>query len=382
MSTIKSVYLQHLNGTTPNATMDTNGNFTVGGTVSGASSNMFRNRIINGDMRIDQRSNGSSVSVSTDARAAASDRFVGAAVGGGVFTLQRVADAPTGFSYSLKATVTTNSTPASSGHYYQINQRVEGYNVADLGWGASGSKTATLSFWVKSSITGTYGISFLREAASSYRSYVSSYTINAANTWEYKTITVSGDTVFRTTDEYTNGSGVAISFQLGLSSLYQTSTLNQWQTGVYTSPTTMTQWISTNGATFNLTGVQFEVGTSATPFEFRSYGQELALCQRYFYKSNPNTIQGNGGFGGGMYTTTNASMSGYWPVTMRATPTVSRGSSNDSFYISNINGAASGTLQNLYPSVNGMWTEVNSLQTSTVGMPIFYNGQLSVSAEL
>jgi hypothetical protein len=158
-----------------------------------------------------------------------------------------------------------------------MQQHIEGFNIADLGWGTANAKTVTLSFWVRSSLTGTFAGGLRNYDAN--RGYPFNYTISAANTWEYKTITIAGDTTG--TWNTTNSGGIAVIFDLGSGSNYQ-STVNTWGAGNYFSTSGATSVIGTNGATWYLTGAQLEQNTSATPFERRLYGQELALCQRYF----------------------------------------------------------------------------------------------------
>ena len=172
--------------------------------------------------------------------------------------------------------------------------RSEGYNVGDLAWGSSDAKTVTLSFWVRSSITGTYAVKLGN--ADSDRSYVSTYTISSANTWEQKTITITGDT--SGTWASTNGVGIEIRFALAMGSTWTTSTLNSWQAANYFGSTTASNnWIGTNGATFYITGVQLEKGSTATSFDYRPYGTEWILCWRYYQKWLANAT--NAGFGMG-----------------------------------------------------------------------------------
>ena len=274
-----------------------------------------RNRIINGDMRIDARNAGASVSISAPSYTL--DRMYSLASGGGVYTVQQSSTVPssTGFRNSAAYTVTTADSSIAAGDYYCFDQRIEGYNVSDLNFGNSGATPFTVSFWVRSSITGTYAVSFFNAAAD--RSYVTTYTVNAANTWEQKTITVTPDT--SGTWLTTNGIGVVVRFGLGIGSTYTTSTLNAWQAGLYFNANTATNWISTNGATFYITGVQLEAGSVATPFEHRQYGQELALCQRYYYKwvSTATSEPIGTGFASG---TTASFVFVPFPVTMRVRP--------------------------------------------------------------
>ena len=245
------------------------------GPISGA-----RNRIINGDMRMDQRNAGTSVTVADATATFGVDRFrFTESTSASSCTVQQVSDAPTGFTNSLKITVGTGGS-ASAGQVVQLCHPIEGYNWADLLYGSSSAKSFTIQFWVKSSLTGTYCFSIFNSAGN--RSYVAEYTIIAANTWEYKTITVAGDTTG--TWLTTNGAGAFINWDFGGGSNFNV-TANTWGTTSYASRTTnQVNWISNSGATFYLTGVQLEPGTVATPFERRSYGQELALCRRYYKK--------------------------------------------------------------------------------------------------
>jgi hypothetical protein len=238
---------------------------------------MFRNRVINGNMAISQRWGTTSVSVNTSQYVLDRFRVGHGAPGGGVISVQQVVDGPPGFVNSLKNTVTTAATPAAGDLIYNQHY-LEGYNVADFEFGTTNAKVFTLSFWVKSSLTGTFPIGFINSASD--RSYVSTYTINAANTWEKKVITVQGDT----TGTWPNNSsaGFIISWSVSVGSTYRTATANAWVAGRFYAQTGTPNMISTNGATLNITGVQFEMGPMATPFEQRPYGLELSLCQRYY----------------------------------------------------------------------------------------------------
>ena len=175
----------------------------------------FRNRIINGAMMIDQRNNGASVTVNSSAYTYPVDRFAGFGEStDGVFTLQQSSTAPAGFTNSLVATVTTADASIGSTQRYFIRQSIEGYNVADLGFGASGASTFTISFWVRSSLTGTFGGSLMNENFD--RAYPFTYTISSANTWEQKTVTVAGDTTG--TWAKTNGTGLVVIWSIGAGS--------------------------------------------------------------------------------------------------------------------------------------------------------------------
>jgi hypothetical protein len=235
----------------------------------------FRNRIINGDMRIDQRNAGASVTVTTGAYSV--DRWLPQENNGSTVTAQQSTTAPSGFTNSLLLTASTGATSAS-GQVTRLQQRIEGFNWSDLGYGAAGAKTVTVSFWVRSSVTGTYCFGLVNGGEN--RSYASEYSISVADTWEYKTITIAGDT--SGTWLTTNGIGIFCFWDLGSGSDFNQSAgswsgTNDWKTS------NQVDWVGTTDATFYITGVQLEVGSVATPFERRPFGTELALCQRYCY---------------------------------------------------------------------------------------------------
>jgi len=273
----------------------------------------FRNRLINGGMTIDQRNAGASVSTNGSYPV---DRFqmgLTAAIGS-TFTAQQSSTAATGFTNSFVWTVGTAGT-ATGTQSARFDQQIEGYNVADMGFGAAGASTFTLSFWVRSSVTGTYCVFFNNNALD--RSYVAQYTISAANTWEQKTITVSGDT--SGTWLKTNGSGLRVGWDLGSGSDRNT-TAGAWASGFFTRTSSQTNFIGNTGATFYITGVQLEKGSTATSFDYRPYGTELALCQRYL--PYIGGISGNQSFGqcyANNTTTLRAVIN--FPVQARAYPT-------------------------------------------------------------
>ncbi len=235
----------------------------------------LKNRIINGDCRIDQRNAGASVASPSDTYTL--DRFYSRQVGGGVASIQQSSTAPNGFNNSLLFTVTTADSSIVTTDRYYIRQYIEGYNVADLGWGTASAQTITLSFWVRSSVTGTFGGSLQNDAVD--RTYAFTYTVSSANTWEQKSITIAGDT--SGTWLKTNGIGLIVQWSLGMGPTYLT-TAGSWTAGNYLSATGSTNLIATNGATFYITGVQLEKGSTATSFDYRPYSAELAMCQRYF----------------------------------------------------------------------------------------------------
>jgi hypothetical protein len=230
----------------------------------------FKNRIINGGMTISQRSGTSSMSVD-GANVVNPDRWTNTEIGNGAFTAQQVTDAPAGFNYSLKVTTTT----AQTGTLNALSrQSIEGFNIADLGWGTANAKSITLSFWVKSSLTGSFGGS-LRNADGN-RCFPFSYTISSANTWEYETITIPGDTTGTWATD--NTTGVTLWFSHGTSS---TGTAGAWTDSDVRAPAGSVFIIQTLNATWQITGVQLEKGSTASSFEYRPYTTELQLCQRY-----------------------------------------------------------------------------------------------------
>jgi hypothetical protein len=240
----------------------------------------FKNRIINGAMTFAQRATSNS-SVGTSSYTTldrwALDTRINASPTGS-YTFAQSTDAPAGFLNSASITVTTAGNSLASGYALQLCHFIEGNNIADLAWGTASAKTVTLSFWVKSSITGTWAVGILN--AGYDRSYVATYTINSANTWEYKTITIPGcpSGSWNTTI----GRGIQIKFSLGSGTNYQTASPNTWLSGAeYEDVATKPFW-NTTGATFLITGVQFEVGSAASSFEYRPYGVELHLCERYY----------------------------------------------------------------------------------------------------
>ena len=274
-----------------------------------------RNLIINGAMLVDQRNSGSSYTITGDTQYTL-DRWVARTYGGsGRFSVQQDGSSPDSINPSAKLTVTTTDTPGING--YAFSQRVEGYSFSSLAYGSSSAKAATISFWVRSSITGTYCFSVRNSDAS--RSYIAEYSISSANTWEYKTITIPGAT--DGTWLTTNGVGAYLEWNLGAQTSKE-ATAGSWQSGNYHATSSQVDWIATSGATFYITGVQLEVGSVATPFEHRSYGDELARCQRYFYKHN--LTEGSSTIAHGHCATTTLFIGVIAaPVSFRDTPSVS-----------------------------------------------------------
>ena len=270
----------------------------------------FKNIIINGDMSIDQRNSGSSVTVGTVNPLYTLDRMPVQSSQSSKFSIQQNAGSvtpPTYFKNYIGATSLSAYTIAS-GDYFTIRQGIEGSNIINLAWGTSDAKTVTLSFWVRSSLTGTFGGSFTNSAFN--RSYPFSYTITSANTWEKKSITVAGDT--SGTWLTTNGVGIYVTFGLGVGSTYS-GTAGAWSASGLLSATGATSVVGTNAATFYMTGLQLEAGTTASDFEFLPYDVNLQRCQRYYETFSQ-------GCNGTAYSTGAISFAITYKTTKRATP--------------------------------------------------------------
>jgi hypothetical protein len=272
-------------------------------------------------MRIDQRNAGAAVTGSGDFPV---DRFSDFNSTDGAFSAQQDSSAPAGFVNSVKITATTADGTLTTTQQLNFQQRIEGTNVADLGWGTANAKTVTLSFWVRSSLTGTFGGS-LKNSANN-RSYPFTYSISVADTWEYKTVTVAGDT--SGTWLTTTGIGLRVAFGLGVGP-DRSGTAGVWAGANYDSATGAVSVIGTLNATWFITGVQLEVGSVATPFERRPFGAELALCQRYFEKSyNMSVAPGAASGGSGSISitccgnTNRAFGNAVFKISKRADPTV------------------------------------------------------------
>lgn len=284
-----------------------------GSDVFNASSNFgFKNRLINSAMVIDQRNAGASITPANNDFSV--DRWRCLLTQSSKFTVQQNAGSvtpPTGFGNYVGVT-SSSAYSVTSSDSFTLLQNIEGFNTSDLAFGTASASSVALSFWVRSSLTGTFGGSLSNSAVS--RSYPFSYTISVANTWEYKTITITGDTS-GTWIGATNGIGLRVFFNLGSGSTYS-GTAGAWASADYRAPTGATSVVGTNGATFYITGVQLEKGSTATSFDYRPYSSELQLCQRYY------EIFGNG-LAGGFNATTSAWVGGRYAVVKRAAPTVS-----------------------------------------------------------
>ena len=283
--------------------------------VSSAGLYGLKNRLINGDMRIDQRNAGASVTP-TVTTTYTLDRWVTYLSQASKFSVQQNAASvtpPVGFTKYLGCT-SASAYSVLTADYFVVAQPIEGQNVADLAWGTANAATVTLSFWVRSSLTGTFGGAL---SNTSTRSYPFTYTINSSNTWEQKSITIAGDTTG--TWLTTNATGISVYFSLGAGATYS-STAGTWAAGNYVSATGATSVVGTSGATFYITGVQLEKGSTATSFDYRPYGTELSLCQRYYYRQVATATGARMGLGQSTSTTL---VIGYtsFPVTMRTSPT-------------------------------------------------------------
>ena len=344
MSTLKTTNLQNASAASPAFVLAADGSATAnlssvnGGAIAGS-----RNRIINGDMRIDQRNAGASVSVNSANSPYCPDRFearIQQATAG--MTAQQSTTVPAGFINSLLMTVTNTTAPAA-GNRVHIRQIIEGFNVADLGWGSASAQTVTLSFWVRSSVTGTYGVGFINSAEN--RSYVGTYIVNTANTFEYKTITLPGDT--SGTWITNNSNGIRLVFDLGSGTSFN-ATANAWVAQEACRTSGCVNFQQNSGATFYITGVQLEPGSTATPFERRSYGQELALCQRYF-EAKTHVADG------ARYANTGGNWWGadFQFLTKRISPTVTLGTSSLSSCTSPAVGTVNTNCAAIYVSTSG-----------------------------
>jgi len=288
-----------------------------GGVLGGGNASIMKNRIINGGQVINQRAGGT-VNPTASTYTYITDRWNVLQSQSSKLTAAQSSTAPAGFNNSLLIT-SSSAYSITSTDQFMFSQLIEGYNIADLGWGTASAKTVTLSFWVQSSLTGTFGV-VLKNNSSAY-TYGATYTISAANTWEYKTITVAGPT--GGTWETTSSAGIVVRFGLGVGSTYSLAA-GSWSTsGYYDGVTGATSLVGTSGATFYITGVQLEVGSSATGFEYVNYQTSLANCQRYYWKMINDSSSTFCSFGIGVINSSTSVDRSYTalPVKMRAAPT-------------------------------------------------------------
>ncbi len=311
----------------------------------------FKNRLINGNMAIDQRNAGASVTPSSG-NTYIIDRWKTSAVQSSKFTIQQNAGSvtpPAGFKNYLGVTSSSAYTVLST-DYFVVSQLIEGLNVADFNWGTANAQPITISFWVRSSLTGVIGGAVQNSAQT--RSYPFTFSVSSANTWEQKTITIAGDT--SGTWLTTSGIGFRLNFNLGSGST-MSATASTWAAGEYYAPTSAVQVVATNGATFYITGVQLEKGSTATSFDYRPYGTELALCQRYYYKvtAGSNVTLAPYSYANG---TTTAKGSVQFPVTMRTSPSALEQSGTASNY-QVVQGATGATTCSSIPTFDTSNTE-------------------------
>ena len=304
-----------------------------------ASPYVLKNRIINGAMVISQRYGTSSSTMTSNVYSL--DRYFNYFSSSGTATVQQSTTAPTGFVNSMVYTVGTADTSVGAGDYVEFEQRIEGYNVADLGFGTANAKTVTLSFWVRSSLIGTYCVN-LRNNANN-RAYIAEYTISVANTWEQKTVTIAGDTTGTWVTD--NSTGLTVGFALMAGSTYQQAAGSWGATSYGFASSNQVNWMATSSNTFYITGVQLEQNTSATPFERRLYNQELANCQRYY-----QTLPFDGGYVAVGAVINTSSVRGplfQLNVNMRAAPTITlptAGSGAGQLHYTTGSGAVPGTI--------------------------------------
>ena len=311
---------------------DVIGTSVAGSNLGAGNASIMKNRIINGAMVVNQRGG----TVTGNDSAYSLDRWKASCIPDGKFTMQQSSTAPTGFINSLLVTSTSAYSVAST-DFIGLRQDIEGLNCTDLGWGTANAKTVTLSFQVYSSLTGAFGGSLFNNAGN--RSYPFSYTISSANIWTTISVTIAGDTTG--TWLTTNGRGICVFFNLGSGST-NSGTANTWANTFYGTPTGSVSVVGTSGATFYITGVQLEVGSSATGYEYRLYNQELSACQRYFVTASMavNTVAALGNW--------------YW--NMRASPTVTGGGTG--FAVNSSNAYCGG----LYQTAQGTQTLLASAE--------------------
>ncbi len=316
-----------------------------GQTLGAGNSTSFKNRIINGAMTIDQRNAGASITANDGY---CLDRWKFNSTQNGKGTIQQNAGAvtpPAGFINYLGFTSNSAYSVLSTDSIAFL-QNIEGFNAADLNWGTANAQAVTLSFWVRSSLTGTFGGAF--ENASVDRAYPFTYTISAANTWEQKTVTVAGDTTG--TWGVGNGVGIRVWFNLGAGATFS-GTAGAWAGADYRSATGATSVVGTSGATFYITGVQLEVGATATSFDYRDYGRELIMCQRYYSEVGRQLV-------GRTESATIASMVCSTPVQMRTAPTLN---------------LITGTSAIVVPGVASYNVTINSISNSDNAVNVFFN---------
>jgi uncharacterized membrane protein YjjB (DUF3815 family) len=337
-----------------------------------------RNIVINGAMQVAQRG----TSAVTTSGSFAVDRWISSS-NASDFSAQQSTTVPSGegFKYSYTVSPSSTKTPGS-GTYFAVSHRVEGNNIYMLNWGTSAAKKATLSFWVRSSKTGTYSIGTKNAGAT--RAIVNEYTISSADTWEYKTITIPG--VTDGSWPIDNTRGLTLDFWLAGNNA-ATSTIGSWLSANANMSANQVNFFDSTSNNFYLTGVQLEVGEQATPFEHRSYGDELQKCRRYYeqYDADSGRWIAAGGYEG----TTDAEFSFLFNVQKRAAPTVSFTGTSSHFLLKRFgtSNAAAGTLSADNVGVDGFKVNSTSNPSShTTGQAslfgIYNTAKITVDAEL
>jgi hypothetical protein len=338
---------------------------TSGGILGAGNASIMKNRIINGAMVIDQRNAGASISTASGTNTYTLDRWQTNYSQTSKYTIQQNAGSvtpPIGFKNYLGIT-SSSAYSVLAGDFFLLRQKIEGFNIADLGWGTANAKTITLSFQVYSSLTGTFGGALNNNGDS--RSYPFTYTVSTANTWTSISVTIAGDT--SGTWEATTSTGIALTFGIGVGTTYS-GTAGSWSANTYYSATGATSVVGTNGATFYITGVQLEVGSSATGFEYVNYETSLANCQRY-YEVLVYDTNGQAGMSAPFSTVADSRFQWLFKVQKRANPSYSV-----------VSGSWGGNTPSAYFSVS-------HIQFVTNGTYFFLTGSggstaISASAEL
>lgn len=353
-----------LNGTTgitsPAIDVTTPVSQAQGGTGTTVGYNGFKNRIINGDMRIDQRNAGASVATASGSNAYSVDRWILYYTQVSKFTAQQNSGSvtpPSGYKNYL-GVVSSSAYTVTSTDEFDVYTAIEGFNTADLGWGAAGAATVTLSFWIRSSLTGTFGGALQNNDYS--RTYPFSYTISSANTWEQKTITIPGDTT-GTWVGATNAVGVYVIFSMGAGST-KLGTAGSWSSTGYAGATGQVNVVATNAATWYVTGVQLEKGSTATSFDYRPYGTELSLCYRYYWKWAPG-IGAEALSNCMVRSATTAYGVVYMPAVMRAVPTIETTGNAANYEVYT---QATGTSCSVVPAIDSIANTYNINMVFTV----------------
>ena len=323
MSTVKATNFQNASSATANMVTDASGNVSFGNavtvtgdtTITGSlvpSSSFLRNRIINGDMRVFQRGANATTNASYSV-----DRWALGFTSTGTTQLGQSQLFPAGYTSSLIFDVGTADTSIAAGEHAFMYQPIEGNNIFDLSWGGASAKSVTLSFWVYTTTIGTFCVALRNSPAT--LSYIAEYTVNVANTWEYKTVTVPGPTTGTWATD--NATGLIVAFTVAVGTTFQT-TANAWNSGNFLGTSNQVNLLANTANEFRVTGVQLEVGTVATPFERQIYSNQFAQCMRYYIDARQSTTGSTLGMTGNITNGTNYHFSFSYPVPMRASPTL------------------------------------------------------------